>query len=175
MKSVRITLVASGLIAASLALAGCGQRDEKRVDTAGQPPSSAQEAVQNADSDGIDDQRELKGEALSKFDDAKVYCMGMLLYAEKNQNLFPTNLDLTLPFLKQAGHAPSGTNRFEILYQGSFLQLTNPASIVLRSEPWQEEDRKWTRIYGFADGHCETHSELDGNFDAWEKRHWHQR
>jgi len=165
MKSVKIAL------AATLAFAGCGQRNQKRVETARQPLGSAQEAVQNADSDSNDGQKQLKGEALSRFDDAKIYCLGMLLYAEKNQNLFPTNLDLTLPFLKQAGHAPSGTNRFEILYQGSFLQLSNPATIVLRSEPWQEEGRKWTRIYGFADGHCETHSELDGHFDAWEKRH----
>jgi hypothetical protein len=92
------------------------------------------------------------------------YCM-----RKKNQNLFPTNL--RLPYLKEVGRTPSGTNQFEILYQGSFLQLTNPASIVIRSEPWQGKSQKWTRVYGFADGHCEVHSEPDGNFDAWEKRH----
>jgi hypothetical protein len=78
---------------------------------------------------------------------------------------------LTLPYLREASFTPSGTNRFEILYSGSLLQLTNPTSIVIRSEIWQVNSQKWTRIYGFADGHCEVHSAPDGNFDAWERRH----
>jgi hypothetical protein len=170
MKSVRIA-VAGSLFVVLLTWAGCGQRDERRMEAAAESPSSTPVVVTNADSDGNDGQQDIEEDALTKFDDAKIYCMGMLLYAQKNQNLFPTNLNLTLPYLKEAGRMPSGTNRFEILYQSSFLQLTNPASIVIRSEPWRGRSERWTRVYGFADGHCEIHSEPGGNFDAWERRH----
>ena len=169
MKSVRIAVLGS-MLAALLSGTGCG-RTQKGIESAKEPKGSVQQGAQNADSDGSDGQEEIQEDALSRFDDAKTYCMGMLLYAQKNQNLFPTDLDLTLPYLREASHIPSGTNRFEILYNGSYLQLTNSTSIVIRSEPWQRKNRNWTRIYGFADGHCEVHSEPDGNFNAWEKRH----
>jgi hypothetical protein len=170
MKAVRIA-VAGSMFVALLTWTGCGQRDKTRLEAAAEPPSSTPVVVTNADLDGDDGQQDIEEDALSKFDDAKIYCTGMLLYAQKNQNLFPTNLNLTLPYLKEVSRTPSGTNRFEILYQGSFLQLTNPASIVIRGEPWQGKSERWTRVYGFADGHCEVHSQVDGNFDAWEKRH----
>jgi hypothetical protein len=170
MKPVRIA-IAGSLFVAVLTWTGCGQRYEKRLEAVAEPPSSTPVAVTNVDSDDNDGQQYSEEDALSRFDDAKIYCMGMLLYAQKNQNIFPTNLNLTLPYLKESGRLPTGTNRFEILNQGSFLQLTNPASIVIRSEVWRGKSQKWTRIYGFADGHCEVHSEADGNFDAWEKRH----
>jgi len=30
---------------------------------------------------------------------------------------------------------------------------------------------EWSRIYGFADGHCETPDERDANFADWEHQH----
>ena len=30
-------------------------------------------------------------------------------------------------------------------------------------------DGRWQKAYGFVDGHCEIHTEADGNFDAYEK------
>jgi hypothetical protein len=171
MKTNLITRVAGSLFAVSLALTGCERRGQKKVEPAHESSSSAQSNVQNIDSDGSDGEEQVEEGALARFDEAKIYCMGMLLYAQKNQNLSPTNLNLILPYLKEVGRMPSGTNRFEILYQGSFLELTNSASIVIRSESWRGKNRNWTRIYGFADGHCEVRSEPDGNFDAWEKRH----
>lgn len=162
------------LLAASLALTGCDQpKREKTTNPEGH--LSTTQALQSAASAASDIAEEQQGNALSRFNDAKLYCLGMNLYAAKNQNLFPTNLDQTLPLLHDANLAPSGTNRFEILYHGSLDQFTNSATtiglIVIRSDPWQERDGKWTRVYGFADGHCEAHSEADRDFDAWERQH----
>jgi hypothetical protein len=43
--------------------------------------------------------------------------------------------------------------------------------IVLREAQSWYRNGKWVRIYGFADGHSEAHTEADGNFDAWEREH----
>ncbi|HWY29821.1 MAG TPA: hypothetical protein VNX46_03645 [Candidatus Acidoferrum sp.] len=108
--------------------------------------------------------------------DAQHYCLGMILYAVENKNHFPKNLKQTLPYLRQANLAPTDTNGFEVLFQGSLDDFTNSplmASriIVLRSAPWRDQDGKWARIYGFADGHCETHLESENNFTNWENLH----
>ncbi len=140
------------------------------------PQTPADSAAPGAASEEDDAQDELQGpEALSKFNDAKIYCLGLMMYAMKHAKSFPTNLDQTQPYLRLANRAPSGTNQFDILYQGSLSDLTNPAvvgrTIVLRSQPWLGKDGKWVRIYGFADGHCEAHTAADGDFTAWESQH----
>jgi hypothetical protein len=157
-----------------LPLTGCDQpkQGETRPNPARQ--SSAAQSARSTASEDKDAGEELSGDALSRFNDAKIYCLGMMLYAAKNQNLFPTNLDQTLPYLREVGQMPSGTNRFDILYQGSMDKLPSRMTngiIALRSQPWQGGAGKRMRIYGFADGHCEVRSEADGSFDAWEKQH----
>jgi hypothetical protein len=167
------TLTVVILLAASLLLTGCDRPKQGGTEPNSGRQSSAAKADQSAASEGNDTSEELSGVALSRFNDAKIYCLGMMLYAAKNQNYFPTNLDQTLPGLREADQKPSGTNRFDILFQGAMDKLPNPMTngiIVLRSQPWQGGDGRWTRVYGFADGHCEVHSEADGSFDTWEKQ-----
>lgn len=171
---MNIVFAAASLFAVSLAATGCNR--PKQESTA--PDSSAQipatQAVQSAAIDSNAVQEELQGRAISALDDAKLYCMGMILYAQKHQNILPTNLSQTLPYLRPINSLPSGTNRFSIVYHGSLEKLPNPMTngiILIRSDSWQRKDGNWTRIYGFVDGHCEAHSETDDNFDAWEKQH----
>ena len=168
------TLPVMILFAVFLLLTGCDR--PKQAGTGPNPgrQTSAPQADPMTTSKGIDTGEQLSGDAQSRFNDAKLYCLGSILYAEKNQNLFPTNLDQTLPYLREAKRTPSGTNHFDIPYQGSMDKLPSPMTngiIVLRSQPWQGADAKQTRIYGFADGHCEIHSESDGGFDTWENQH----
>jgi type II secretory pathway pseudopilin PulG len=110
----------------------------------------------------------------SRLNNAKLYCTGMILYAVDNQQHYPTNLVQTLPYLRQANLTPSSPDQFEILYRGSMDDLTNSIVsriIVIRSKSWQDQDGNWERIYGFADGHCETQSQPNDNFDRWENLH----
>lgn len=120
------------LLADSLLLTGC---DKPKQD--GTAPNPGTQAARSTSSGGIETGEELSGEALSRFNDAKIYCLGMMLYAATNRNLFPTNLEQTLPYLREANLAPSGTNRFEMLYQGSLDKLPSTMTngiIVLRSQ-----------------------------------------
>lgn len=168
------TLTVVTLLATSMLLTGCDQPKQGGREPNPGTHSSAPQADQSATSEGSDTGEKLSGDALSRLNDAKIYCLGMMLYAAKNQSLFPTNLDQTLPYLRETHQMPSSTNRFDILYHGSMDKLPNPMTngiIVLRSQPWQGGDGKRTRVYGFADGHCEVHSEADGSFDTWEKQH----
>ncbi len=162
------------LLSTTLLLTGCGRSSQERTASKPGTPTGAAPAVQGAASKGGETGDELSGGGLSRFSDAKIYCLGMLLYASKNQMLYPTNLDQTLPYLREAHQMPSGTNRFDILYQGSLQTLprgTANGIVVLRSTAWQGEDGKRRRVCGFADGHCEVHAEAERNFDAWEKQH----
>ena len=107
--------------------------------------------------------------------DARQCCLGMIMYASDHGRQFPKNLNQTLAYLVPANLA-TYTNLFEIRFQGSLDDFTNSPSmasriIILRSAPWRDQDGKWARIYGFADGHCETHLEPDNNFTNWENLH----
>src|SRR5205814_1092755 len=98
--------------------------------------------------------------------------MGFLLHAEDNQHVLATNFDQIAPFLSR-DHPPTGTNEFEILFQGSRDGVTNGSSIILLRErqPRQVPDGGWTKAYGFLDGHSEVHREPTPNFDTFERLH----
>ena len=115
--------------------------------------------------------------------------MAFVMYAQQHQGHFPSSLEQADPYLgnefkTEHGLAPDqfppGTpkygltpDRFEILYQDSLESLKSPQSaIVLREkDPWQGLDGGWVRTYGFADGHCEIHKAVDGNFETWDAQH----
>jgi hypothetical protein len=158
MKTANILSVTAGLLLASVAWTGCSQSGQDKTE-----PGSSIKMIE-----------EVQTETVSRLNGAKLYCVGMLLYAEQHQNECPTNLSQTLPYLSSADRPPGLTTNFEILYHGSFDKLPNPMTngiIVIRSDSWQTPDGKRVRIYGFADGHCEAHFAHDGDFSAWEKQH----
>jgi hypothetical protein len=68
----------------------------------------------------------------------------------------------------------SGTNDFEIVYQGSQNDLTNipPRRVALLRErqPWLTPEGKWARVYAYADG-AANRVESDDNFQSWEAQH----
>jgi hypothetical protein len=112
--------------------------------------------------------------AAAKVTDAKLFCLGMTLYAIDHHNQYPTNLNQTLPYLREVRQSPGSPASFEILFRGNTDELTSPAVsqvIILRSAVTRDLNGNWSRIYGFADGHCETRIETDGNFAGWEKGH----
>jgi RNA polymerase sigma factor (sigma-70 family) len=111
--------------------------------------------------------------AMAKMNDAKLLVLGEVLYAQKHEDDAPTSLDQVSSFLPTNGSTLTGTNQFELVYQGAWAAITNPAStIVLREkQACQTLDGDWVRTYGFADGHSEVHTAPDGNFVPWETQH----
>jgi RNA polymerase sigma factor (sigma-70 family) len=115
---------------------------------------------------------ELKDEAIAKLNSSKDWMLAFHLFADKNQEQFPTRLDQAAGFLPDRAKedALGLADKFEIMYQGSRDGLTNPMNtlVIREKQAWQSAKGNWLRTYGFADGHSELHSSPDGRFEAWE-------
>jgi len=97
--------------------------------------------------------------------------LAMVMFANDHQDQFPTNFDQAAPYFGNSS-ITTNLNNFEMVYHGALSNVADPSSaIVVRStQPWMQNG-KWSKAYGFADGHSEIHSVPDGNFDEWEQQH----
>jgi RNA polymerase sigma factor (sigma-70 family) len=148
----------------------------QRTNELGKRQASLANATQKPQQPAFDETAERqKASAEFKMNNAKQFVLGMLLYANDNQEQFPANFDAVAPYFdpNPSGLARSNLNSFEIVYQGSPTNITSPSSIIVvrEKQAWQTSTGKWVKTYGFADGHSEIHTEPDGNFDAWEQQH----
>ena len=103
---------------------------------------------------------------------AKQIGLGMLLYANDHNGLFPTNLIEQLVGAELTTNNIDDINKFELLNVGvPNAHDKYPQMIVLRERvPRQAPDGKWERIYGLADGSVQTIPSNEGNFEDWEKQ-----
>lgn len=119
----------------------------------------------------------------SKLNDARVFMDALLSYERTNQGIFPLSLDQVASYLprpldqnsKPWDDAPvSGTNDFEIVYQGGTNDLANiplrRVALIRERQAWLTPDGKWARTYGYADGLAETVTS-DDNFQSWDALH----
>jgi hypothetical protein len=118
-----------------------------------------------------------------KLGDAQTLAATLLRYAGGHQGQFPGDLDQIAPYLPGAldtnsspfANAPlTGTNDFELVFQGSQSDLTNipPRRVALIRErrPCLTLEDKWERVYGYADGAVEI-IQSDDNFQSWDAQH----
>jgi len=121
--------------------------------------------------------------ATGKLNDARTLTAALRRYAEEHQREFPLSLDQLGPYLPKPLEADSppwvnapltGTDDFEIVYQGSQNDLTNipPRRVALIRErkPWLTRDGKWARIYGSADGAASI-IVSDDDFQSWDAQY----
>lgn len=77
-------------------------------------------------------------------------------YAFDHQNQSPTSLDELAPYLAKNNSTLSGTNRYEIIYQGSLDDLKGlpwgSVAVVRDAQPWPGPDGTMMRVYGFPGG-----------------------
>jgi hypothetical protein len=108
---------------------------------------------------------------VARLKDSRTYALALILHSEDNQQRFATNLDELAPYISKGG--VTGTNDFDIMFQGSRNTATNASGTILIREhqPHQRADGRWTRAYGFLDGHSEIHTEPNSNFDDFERQH----
>ena len=118
-----------------------------------------------------------------KLNDARALTAALRAYAEHHQGVFPANVDQVSPYLPKplgsnsppSADAPlSGTNDFEIVFQGSQDDLTNipprRVALIRERQPWPTDEGKWARVYGYADGATGA-VESDDNFRSWDAQH----
>jgi len=111
-----------------------------------------------------------RAERIARMNFAKQAMVAFILFAEKHDDYFPTNIVDAADFLPENLRAK--TDDFEVLYQGKLRDVPKPAeTIVLRGTDTWQNNGKWARIYAFADGHVEVANTPDNNFSEWESRH----
>jgi len=105
--------------------------------------------------------------------DARNLAMALRMYADDHQNQVPSNLDQVAPYLRK-GISLTGTNEFDIVYQGSLGDIKNiplnSVALVRSRQTWLAPSGKVTRVYGLADGSGRI-VESDDNFESWEAEH----
>ena len=118
-------------------------------------------------------QKQQKEMAEAKMSDAKVMALAEIMFAQSNQGQLATNLDQLNSYVTNSSLSLTGTNSFDLVYNGPLNGLTNSGSILMlrESEPWQTSSGTWARSYVFVDGHAEIHVEPSDNFDDFEIQH----
>ena len=121
--------------------------------------------------------------ATGKLNDARALTSAFINYANEHHGVFPSSFDQVTSYLPKPLDADSeewmnapltGTNSFEIVFQGSQIDLTNIAprrvALIREQQPWLTLDGKWARVYGFSDGFASTIAS-DDNFQSWDALH----
>jgi RNA polymerase sigma factor (sigma-70 family) len=112
---------------------------------------------------------------IARLNYTRQWLLAFHMYANDNNDQFPTGFEQARQYVGNEILTATNltTDQFEILYHGSISNLSSPPLVVVLREkqPSQGYDGRWSRAYGFADGHSEITAPADGNYDAWEKRH----
>jgi RNA polymerase sigma factor (sigma-70 family) len=113
-----------------------------------------------------------KQAAIARMSDAKLLCLGLLMYTSDHQDQLPPDLNQIPQSLTNTQPALTGTNQFELVAQGRLTGITNPSeAIVVRETEAHLLNGKLVKAYGFADGHAQLMNEPPEGFDAWELEH----
>ena len=138
-----------------------------------------QQAAVNATTDAEEKvKQEQKDIAIAKMNYAKSWMLAFILYANDNNDRFPTSFEQAGRYFQQQDKPgiPLTPDMFDVTYQGTESGMTNPgpsAQIVLREKDvTQTPDGGYVKAYGFGDGHSEIHKEATADaFAAWEAQH----
>lgn len=142
--------------------------EKRRLQARTAPPSAGSTATLEA----MEEDRRL---AIGRMNYTKQWLLAFHMFAGENRDQFPTSFDEAQSFMPEQAKADPNfkTAQFEVVYRGATTNVTTPTQVVLLREKQAHRcyDGRWSRAYGFVDGHAELASSPDGNFDAWEKQH----
>jgi hypothetical protein len=106
--------------------------------------------------------------------DALTLGLALQMYASEHQAQIPSSLDLLAPYQRKENMSLTGTNEFEIVYQGSLDRLKNvplgSVALIRDRQAWRAPSGKLAKVYGMANG-AGLIVESDDNFQAWEAEH----
>jgi len=98
-----------------------------------------------------------------------------LVYASKAKDKSPDTWEQVadqIPPAERDSFLSFATNNFEIVYHGQLGNSDGEKTILFREKQARRSPTgEWVRTYCFADGHTESQSAPDGNFEAWERQH----
>jgi RNA polymerase sigma factor (sigma-70 family) len=127
---------------------------------------------------------EFKDETTDHQNKLKAWGLDFLIYASKHQDQLPTSWEqvvsqsqlgssLTNP-AEFASFMNDLTNTLEIVYRGTRDGISDPGKVILfrEKQPRRSPKGEWVKVYGFADGSTQIHTELaENNFETYENQH----
>jgi hypothetical protein len=118
---------------------------------------------------------EFQRETQRRKDDLSQWGLMFIVSANKNNDQSPDTWEQVADQIgaeHRDAFLSSATNNYEIVYHGKLMQDGSGETILFRERQARRSPTgEWFKVYGFADGHTEIHSEPDGNFEAWERQH----
>jgi hypothetical protein len=110
-----------------------------------------------------------------KTKDAMTLAYALMRYASDHAGQFPSSLDQVESYLRGRKDAVlTGTNEFEIVYQGSLDLIknipTDQVALLRDRQPWLAPSGKMAKVYAMIGGIGEI-VESDDNFQGWEAEH----
>ena len=110
-----------------------------------------------------------------KTKDAMILAMALLEYASGHGGQIPSSFDQLESHLQNNKDAVlTGTNEFDIVYQGSLDQIKNiplgEVALLRDRQAWPAPSGKVAKVYAMVDGSGQI-VESDDNFQAWEADH----
>ena len=107
--------------------------------------------------------------AIEKVTQARDGAYACIMYADAHGGQFPPNLPATAGYCK-SNMLDQLVANFDLVYSGAVTNIAKPYDTIILKEKqaWHRQDGKWVKAYGFIDGHAETQTSEDGNFDKYE-------
>ena len=107
--------------------------------------------------------------AIEKLNAAREGALACIMNADAHGGQYPPNLPATASYCK-TNILDQLVANFDLVFSGAVTNIAKPyATIVLKEkQAWRRQDGKWLKAYAFADGHAETQTSEDGNFDKYE-------
>ena len=107
--------------------------------------------------------------AIERMNQSKQLVLGLIMYANDNQDIFPAEFKSISPYFN--GAYESLSESFDFVLPGVALtSVTNPSvTIAIRGKTPFPMNGKQAKVYAFADGHSEIKREPEEGFEAWEK------
>ncbi len=148
---------------------------KRQLTEAAKPEARSPSSATSTAADSIDPEKQtalIKQQSMAKASYAVKWMSAFVQYAEDHDGQFPKSFDQAVEFLEEKGMSATllATNQFEIVYQGSRREATDPGdTIVLReTQATQLPDGTWVKIYGLLIGNGLVIKMPDGNFGPWE-------
>ena len=96
------------------------------------------------------------------------------IFASEHNDQFPDSFE-QIASQTDAAHQASfldfATNNFEIVYRGKVDSVPGETIVCREKQARRSPNGEWVKVYGYADGTTQIHTEPDDNFDAYEKQH----
>jgi RNA polymerase sigma factor (sigma-70 family) len=115
---------------------------------------------------------EFREQTQVRVDHLKQWGLSFLLYARDHNDQFPVTFEQAASIQNSEQLLGFDTNHFEIVYRGTLESVRDPGKTIIFREKQVRRSPKgeWVKVYGFADGHVEIHTEPDeASFAAWER------